>query len=96
MGIVKLNANTTVADWFAPSNEDYLNSIDFRSRHVRRHAHADNELSHCGQQKRHDLRPELLQIWANFSPAATAQTVQEWQASPGHIHSSMTLWNSPV
>ena len=29
MALVKLAPNTTLTDWFAPSNYDYLNSIDF-------------------------------------------------------------------
>ena len=94
MGIVKLNSNTSVADWFAPSNADYLNSIDF-------------DLGTSGAM----LMPGTNYLIAGskngtiyvINPAnmthfhsAGDQIVQEWQASPGHIHSSMTLWNSPV
>ena len=94
MGIVKLNPNASVADWFAPSNTDYLNSIDF-------------DLGTSGAM----LMPTTNYLIAGskngtvyvINPANMThfhsggdQIVQEWQASPGHIHSSMTLWNSPV
>ena len=94
MGIVKLNANTTVADWFAPQNYDYLNSIDF-------------DLGTSGAM----LMPTTNYLIAGSKNGTIYvinsgnmthynsggdQIVQEWQASPGHIHSSMTLWNSPT
>ena len=94
MSIVKLNSDTTVADWFAPSNADYLNSIDF-------------DLGTSGAM----LMPTTNYLITGskngtlyvINPANMThfhsggdQIVQEWQASPGHIHSSMTLWNSPT
>ncbi len=95
--VVKLNPDASVADWFAPQNYDYLNSID-----------ADLSSSGAMLVPGPTASGQLLLAGGKegkiyvFDPAnmtkfhATTDTVyQEWQASGSHIHSSMAYWNGP-
>ncbi len=95
MGIVKLNGDTSVADWFAPSNTDYLNSIDFDLGTSGAMQMPGTNYLIAGSKNGviYVLNPANM---GKFNSNGDTQIVQEWQASPGHIHSSMTLWNSPT
>ena len=95
ISVVKLNSNTSVADWFAPQNYDYLNSIDAdlssSGAMLVPGPTASGLLLLAGgkEGKLYVLDP------ANLTKFHTGgDTVyQEWQVSGGHIHSSMAYWN---
>ena len=97
MSVVKLNPDVSVADWFAPRNYDYLNSIDAdlssSGAMLVPGPTASGQLLLAGgkEGKIYALDPANL---TKFHP--TTDTVyQEWQASGSHIHSSMAYWNGP-
>ena len=97
ISVVKLNPNTSVADWFAPQNYDYLNSIDAdlssSGAMIIPGPTASGQLVLAGgkEGKMYVLDPANL---TKFHSGADT-VYQEWQVSGGHIHSSMTYWNGP-
>ena len=94
--IVKLNSDSSVADWFAPQNYDYLNSIDAdlsSGAILVPGPTASGQLLIAGgkEGKIYALDPDNLTKFHSGTDAV----YQEWQVSGGHIHSSMTYWNGP-
>ena len=92
--IVKLAPNTAMTDWFAPSNYDYLNSIDFdlSTSGVMIQPGTGYLISGSKAGTIYVIKPNNM---THFN-AGGDQIVQEFQASIGHIHSSITYWNSPI
>ena len=97
MSVVKLNPDTSVADWFAPQNYDYLNSIDAdlssSGGMIVPGPTASGQLLLAGgkEGKLYVIDPANLTKFHT----GTDTVYQEWQVSGGHIHSSMTYWNGP-
>ena len=95
--VVKLNSDASVADWFTPQNYDYLNSIDFdlssSGAMLVPGPTASGQLLLAGgkEGKLYVIDPASLTKYNVGNDAV----YQEWQATGGHIHSSMAYWNGP-
>lgn len=92
LSVVKLNPDAQVLDWFTPGNYQFLNEIDFdlgSSGGIL--LPGTNYLVSGGKEG-------IIYVMdtANLTHLHTDgdRIVQRFSASPGHIHSSMALWNS--
>ncbi len=92
--LVKLSPALKQTDWFTPQNYDYLNSIDFdlASSSAMVMPGTGYILGGGKEGKIYVVNPANM---GKFQAGSDSQVIQEFQASGGHIHSSMLYWNTP-
>ncbi len=93
--VVKLTPSLGVADWFAPFDFNFLNSIDYDLSSSNAIGLPGTNLIAAGAK---NGKVYLLNTnnMGKFRAGADSQIVQWFQASGGHIHSSMLYYNSPT
>ena len=95
--VVKLSANLNVLDWFAPWDNDFLNSLDSDlSSSNGLLLPGTNLLVTGGKGGKLYAMDTRTGKMGHVRPYDDSQIFQSWQASGGHIHAAMTYWNSPV
>ena len=92
--LVKLSPALKQTDWFTPQNYDYLNSIDFdlASSSAMVMPGTGYIIGGGKEGKIYVVNPANM---GKFQAGSDSQIIQEFQASGGHIHSSMLYWNTP-
>ena len=92
--LVKLSPALKQTDWFTPQNYDYLNSIDFdlASSSAMVMPGTGYLIGGGKEGKIYVVNPANM---GKFQSGSDSQIIQEFQASGGHIHSSMLYWNTP-
>ena len=94
--VVKLDANLNTLDWFAPWDNAYLNSLDSDlSSSNGLMLPGTNLLVSGGKGGKIYVLNTTTGKMGHVNPSDDSQIFQSWQASGGHIHASMTYWNSP-
>ncbi len=94
--VVKLDADLNTVDWFAPWDNDYLNSLDADlSSSNGLLMPGTNLLISGGKGGKIYVMDTTTGKMGHVNPSDDSQILQSWQACSGHIHAAMTCWNSP-
>ena len=94
--VVKLDADLNTLDWFAPWENDFLNSLDSDlSSSNGLMIPGTSLMVSGGKGGKLYVMDTTTGKMGHVNPSDDSQIFQSWQASGGHIHAAMTCWNSP-
>ena len=93
--VVKLTPDLKIADWFTPFDFNFLNSIDYDLSSSSAIGIPGTNLMAAGAKNGKVYLLDSTNL-GKFKAGGDTQIVQWFQASGGHIHSSMLYYNSPT